>query len=170
MIAIVRCNLLLPAMCSHSCEISTAAALSHLVVTTVVRCRQGSAADGSGTPFNKQSCIRKYFSDLMKSLEEVPESVKLTAHESRLHGDFSPPRSSSSKDCYRNLVGATRRTLMSIRGGPITALTGAGDRRSAPLGLHCGCSQLLRLKRSFAFCRQTTTWSIPNSAMLAAAG
>jgi transposase len=83
----------------------------------------------SGTPFNKQKLHqKKYFSDLMKSLEEVPESVKDLLRMSRGSMEMFQ---STQKQLVKRLLSEPAleqrvERLMSIRAvGPITALTWA---------------------------------------------
>jgi transposase len=83
----------------------------------------------NGTPFDKQRLHqKKYFSDLMKSLEEVPESVKDLLRMSR--GSMEMFQSVQKQLVDRLLSEPTLEQrverLMSIRAvGPITALTWA---------------------------------------------
>ena len=83
----------------------------------------------SGTPFNKQKLHQKrYFADLMKSLEEVPESVKDLLRMSRGSMEMFQ---STQKQLVKRLLSEPAleqrvERLMSIRAvGPITALTWA---------------------------------------------
>jgi transposase len=83
----------------------------------------------SGTPFVKDKLHgKKYFSDLMKSLEEVPESVKDLLRMSRGSMEMFE---STQKQIIQRLLSERAleqrvERLMSIRGvGPITALTWA---------------------------------------------
>jgi transposase len=83
----------------------------------------------SGTAFNKEKLHgKKYFSDLMESLEEVPESVKDLLRMSRSSMEMFE---STQKQIQRRLLAEPAlqqrvERLKSIRGvGPITALTWA---------------------------------------------
>src|ERR1700733_553299 len=83
----------------------------------------------NGTPFDKQRLHqKKYFSDLMKSLEEVPESVKDLLRMSRGSMEMFQ---SVQKQLVKRLLSEPAlekriERLMSIRAvGPITALTWA---------------------------------------------
>jgi len=83
----------------------------------------------SGTAFNKQKLHQKrYFADLMKSLEEVPESVKDLLRMSRGSMEMFQ---STQKQLVERLLSEPAleqrvERLMSIRAvGPITALTWA---------------------------------------------
>jgi hypothetical protein len=131
----------------------------------------------SGTAFDKQRLHqKKYFADLMKSLQEVPESVKDLLRMSRgSMGDVSVhPEAARRKTAIGTCTGATRRTADEYPGGrPYHGSDlGAGNRRSASLLFHRRCRKLLRPYRSLSFfCRQTATWSDFQAAQcLAAAG
>ena len=67
----------------------------------------------SGTSFNKRKLHgKKYFTNLIKSLEEVPESVKDLLRMSRGAKEmFECNRSSSQKAASRSWVGTTGRAL-----------------------------------------------------------
>jgi transposase len=109
----------------------------------------------TGTPFVKDKLHgKKYFSELMKSLEEVPESVKDLLRMSRGSMEMFE---STQKQLVQRLLSERAleqrvERLMSIRGiGPITALTWALEvddpRRFSSIGnavSYCGLTSAFR--------------------------
>src|SRR6202521_4893731 len=130
---LLRCDLL-PTCCvlpPYMRELRRLLPYRNMVVQQSVRMQNKMAGllMESGTPFVKDKLHgKKYFSDLMKSLEEVPESVKDLLRMSRGSMEMFE---STQKQIVKRLLSERAlqqrvERLLTIRGvGPITALTWA---------------------------------------------
>jgi transposase len=130
---LLRCNLL-PAcyvLSPHLRDLRRLLRYRNLVVQQSVRMQNKMAGllMESGTAFDKQKLHQKrYFSDLMKSLEEVPQSVKDLLRMSRGSMELFESTQKQLVERLLNEPALEQRVerLMTIRAvGPITALTWA---------------------------------------------
>ncbi len=149
----------------------------HMMVQQSVRMHNKTAGllMESGVSFHKTKLHgKKYFADLIKSLEEVPESVKDLLRMS--HGTKDMFEGVQKQLLRRLLADAALKQrverLSSIDGvGAITRSDlGAGGRRPASFCLHCRCGELLRFDSGIPLlCGQAAAWAPVQAAQQLAA-
>ena len=149
---LVRCNLL-PACYVAPAEMRELRRLlryRNVVVAQAVRMKNKMSGllMEVGAEYNKQQLHgKKYFTELMGNLEEVPESVKDLMRLSRGALEMFEATQRQLLDRLRKEPRLVERVavLESIRGvGEVTALTlGAGNLRPAAVPVHRGCRELL---------------------------